>query len=116
MAGNGALVEDDAAFRIDPGRDEGSRHFPGMGGKGGGILRRRQRMQIDDAVNALETLLQPDPVSERAQVITKMQIPGRLHAGKAAFHVSSSRGALSGGRSLPSSLRLVKRAFPEKRA
>ena len=116
MTGNGALIKYDAAFCIYPGCYKGGRHFPSMSSKSCGFLWCRHRMQVDDAINAFKTFLQPDPVFERAQIITEMQIPGRLYAGKYAFHVLSSRGALSGEQSLSSSLRLVKRAFIKKGA
>ena len=43
-------------------------------------------MQINDAVIAFSRVLQLHPVAQRAKVIAKMQIAGRLHAGKNAGH------------------------------
>ena len=45
-------------------------------------------MQIDDAENALVVALDLDPILQRSQVVSNMQIAGRLNAGKdACFHV-----------------------------
>jgi hypothetical protein len=39
-------------------------------------------VQVDDAENALVIVLDAHPVLERAQVISDVQISGRLHAGE----------------------------------
>jgi hypothetical protein len=48
-------------------------------------------MQIDDAENALELILQRDPVAQGTQVIAQMQLAGRLHAREDAVHWSSPK-------------------------
>ena len=51
-----------------------------------GVLWQGQRVQIDDAEDAFVIVLQRDPVADRAEVIAKMQIAGRLDAGKDSVH------------------------------
>jgi len=56
--------------------------LPDLGAKLGGLLVERDRVQVDDAENALVIALDSHPVFERPQIISDVQIPGRLHAGK----------------------------------
>ena len=51
------------------------------------ILVRRDGMQVHDAEDALVVVLDADPVLERAQIISDVQISGGLHAGEdSCFH------------------------------
>ena len=43
---------------------------------------RGQRMQVDDAVDAVVAVLQRDEVADGAEIVAEMQIAGRLDAGK----------------------------------
>ena len=91
MGADHALVEDDAVFGVDAGSDIGSRHLARRMTQLGRILRLGQRVQIDDAEDALVIVLQRDPVADRAEIIAEMQIAGRLDAGKDAVHRTSLR-------------------------
>ena len=52
-----------------------------------GVLVNRDGVQVDDAENALVIVLDAHPVLERAQIISDVQIAGRLHAGEdSCFH------------------------------
>ena len=86
---NHALVEDRAALGVDAGGDVRCRHLARAGPQLGGILRLRQRMQVDDAEDALIVLLQRDPVQNRAEIIAEVEVAGRLDAGKDAVHLAS---------------------------
>src|SRR6516162_11916304 len=86
MSGNHALVEDDTALGIDAGGDVGGRHFARGGAQFGRILRLSERMQVDDAEDAVVVILQRDPVADRPEVIAEMQVAGRLDAGEDAVH------------------------------
>ena len=76
---------------IDAGGDIGGRHLARRSAQLVGILRQGQRVQIDDAEDALEVVLQRDPVADRAEIIAEMQIAGGLDAGKNAVHLISYR-------------------------
>ena len=95
MRGDHALVEDDAALGVDAGGDIGGRHLARRGAQLGGILRLGQRVQVDDAEDALVVVLQRDPVADRAEIIAEMQIAGRLDAGKNAVHWISDAAAVA---------------------
>ena len=69
-----ALIEDDAALRVDAAGDIG----------GGDVADRpvellrishRDRMHVDHAIDAFMRVLQPDPVEHRAEVVAEMEIP-----------------------------------------
>src|SRR5262249_16439183 len=92
MRADRALVEDDAALGIDAGCDIGGCQRARRLAQLVGILQLRQRMQIDDAEDALEIVLQRDPVADRAEIVAEMQIAGRLDAGKNSVHKASDRG------------------------
>ncbi len=86
MFGNLALVEHDMFFGIDAAGDEGGRDFPDARLQFLRLLRQRDRVQIDDAIDAIMGLLQLDEFGDRAEIISKMQIARRLHAGKNPFN------------------------------
>ena len=86
MARDAALVEDDAAVGIDAGGDVGGGHFVRLGAELKRVLRQRERVQIDDAEDAVEIALEAHPVADRAEIIAEMQVAGRLDAGKDPIH------------------------------
>ncbi len=76
------LIEDDMLFRVDAGGDEG-------GGDRADLARhvlvdelRRQRMQVDDAIDAVVVFLQRHELADRAEIVAEMEVAGRLNAGK----------------------------------
>ena len=84
MAGDLALVEHDVLLRIDAGGDEGRGHLPGVAREFGRAAPDRtglrQRMHVDDAIEAIMGLLQLHEIDDRAEVIAEMQITCRLDA------------------------------------
>ncbi len=85
MLRHGRLIENDMLFRIDAGRDEGGcdrtdlvRHVL-MDELG------RQRMHVDDAVDAVIAFLQRHELADRAEIVAEMEIAGRLDAGENDF-------------------------------
>jgi hypothetical protein len=82
MLGNPTLVEHDIAFYVDAAGQKRRGHFADVLAKLGRIMRHRHRVQVDHAIEAGMGRLHLDEALERAQIITKMQIAGRLHAGK----------------------------------
>ena len=83
-----ALVEDDAALGVDARGNKGRSHLAGIGSQLGRVLRNRDRVQIDDTEDAVEVevLLHIHPIADGAQIISQMQVSGRLNAGKNALH------------------------------
>ena len=72
MFRNLALVEHDVSRRIDTRCDESGRHFTDVRLQELRVLRHRDGVQIDDAVDALVRLLQRHELCDRAEVISKM--------------------------------------------
>ena len=90
MPGDLALVEHDVLFRIDAGGDEGRGHFAGIAREFGraapDVDAMRDRVHVDDAIDAIVRLLQLDEIDDRAEVIAEMQIARRLDARKNPFN------------------------------
>src|SRR5689334_4906009 len=84
-----ALVEDDAVLGVDAGGDIRGGDLARRMAQLRRVLRLGQRVQIDDAEDALVIVLQRDPVADRAEIIAEMKIAGRLNAGKNAVHRTS---------------------------
>ena len=84
MAGHLALVEHDVLLRIDAAGDEGRGHFAGVAREFGraapDVDRLRDRVHVDDAIDAVMRLLQLHEIDDRAEVIAEMQIARRLDA------------------------------------
>ena len=80
VARDHALVEDDAALGVDTGGNVGRGNLAGARRELCGLGHDRERMQVDDAVDAVEVLLQLHPVTHRAQVVAEMEIAGGLDA------------------------------------
>ena len=95
MAGDLALVEYDVLLRIDAGGNERRGDLAGVACE----LRRpapdvdalRDRMHVDDAIDAVMGFLHLHEVDDRAEVIAEMQIARRLDARKYFFNKSHSQ-------------------------
>src|SRR3546814_10011088 len=75
------LVEQDVLPRVDAGRDHRRGEFAGRAAQVIGVEQaRRDRMHVDHAEDALELVLQRDPVAHRAEIIAEMEIAGGLDA------------------------------------
>src|SRR5919201_4173352 len=89
------LIEDDMFFRIDPAGNEGGGHLACVLRQLLGAAPDRQRLgnrvQVDDAVDALVPVLQRDELGDGAEVISEMQIACRLYAGKHSFLEAHAR-------------------------
>ena len=73
-----------------PGGDQPGRDLAGVVRKLSGILWHGDRVQIDDAINAVVLPLHRDPILDRAEVVAEVQIAGRLYAGKNPLHVRNA--------------------------
>src|SRR6516164_1523377 len=82
VLGDLALVEYDISFRIDPAGQKGGGDLADRPRQFAGVLPYRNGVQIDDAINAVETVLQLDEALNRAEIIAEMKVAGRLHAGE----------------------------------
>src|SRR5262249_41497500 len=80
-----ALVKHDVAPGIDAACNEGGRDLAGCARQLNRVLPDRDRMQIDDAVDAIVAILQLNEFDNGAEVIAEMQITGRLYPGKYPF-------------------------------
>ncbi len=76
----------------------------------GRVLPHRDRVQVDDAVDAVVAVLQLDEALDRAEIVAEVQVAGRLHAGKHQFLERHARVSANGvnararpchGRALP---------------
>ena len=85
MLGDLALVEDDMLLGVDAGGDESRGDLADARFQLYRVLRDRDGVQIDDAIDAVMRALQFDEFDDRAEIIAKVQISGRLHAGKNPF-------------------------------
>src|SRR4051794_28168794 len=87
--GNLALIEHDVPLGIDASGDESRRHLAGRAPKrfwpAPYVNRYGDRVHVDNAIDALELLLQRDEFLDRAEVVAEMQVAGRLHPGKHAL-------------------------------
>src|SRR5258708_4297334 len=95
MLGDLALIEDDMLFRIDTAGNEGggdlARVLRQLLGAAPDHQRLGNRVQVDDAIDALVPVLQCDELCDGAEVIPEMQIAGRLYAGKHPFLEAHAR-------------------------
>ena len=76
----GGLNEDGRALGINAGGDVRGGDFTTAAGEIFRIGASRDRMQIDDAINALVLILQAHKLLQGAEIIAEMQAVGRLHA------------------------------------
>ncbi len=87
MSGNAGLHDDGGMFWIDPDGDENSGELLDLLSQLGGILVQRDRVQIDDAENAVIVILDCHPILECPQVVSDVWISGGLDSGKdSCFH------------------------------
>ncbi len=85
------LHHDRGLLRIDARGQKQRGDLQDLGAQLGRLLINRDGVQIDDAEDALVVVLDLDPVLQRAQIISDVQIAGRLNAGEdACFHVEST--------------------------
>src|SRR5690606_18061204 len=75
-----ALIEDDMLLRIDAGSEEGGGDLARLVGEIVIDHLRGQRMQVDDAVDAVVGVLQGDELADGAEIIAEMEISGGLDA------------------------------------
>jgi hypothetical protein len=86
LAAKRALMEDGAPLRVNPGRDICGGDFACGLPEFGWVLLNRNRVHIDHAEEAFIVMLHGDPVADSAQIIAKVQVSGRLHAGEYPVH------------------------------
>jgi len=86
VAGDLALVEHDVFLGIDTTGQIGGGHLASGLAQLVGVLRLGQRVQVDNAEDALVIVLQRDPVANGTEIIAEMQVAGRLNAGKDTIH------------------------------
>ena len=82
MSGNRRLHNDGRMFRIDADGHQHAGEFFDLVAKLRGVLIERDRVQVDDAENALEIVLDLGPVLERSQIISDVWVSGGLDTGK----------------------------------
>ena len=93
-----ALDEQRAALRVEPEREQRRRHLAGARAQDVGVVGARQRVVVDDAVDRLVLVLEPDVVADRAQVVAEVDDPGRLDA-REDPRLADGRRERRGGRS-----------------
>ncbi len=69
-------------FGIDAAGDEGRGDLADVAPELRGVLPHRDRVQVDDAIDAVVALLQRDELDDGAEIVAEMQIAGRLNPGK----------------------------------
>jgi hypothetical protein len=94
MGGNLRLIEQDRAFGIDAAGYQRGHHLAGVGGQLGGHMRLADRVEIGEEIQALAAIglgviLHAHPVADRAQIVAKVEVAGRLDAGDDAHEVWS---------------------------
>src|SRR5262249_3253286 len=80
MAGHLALVEDDVLAGVDAGGEIAGRHLARLRAQRLRILPGGDGVLVDDAVDALELVLQPHPVPDSAEIVPEVEILGGLNA------------------------------------
>ena len=79
-----ALDEQRAAVRIQPEGEQRRGHLAGPAAQHVGIVKARQGVVVDDAVDRLELGLERDVVANRAEIVAEVDDPGRLDAAEDA--------------------------------
>ena len=85
------LVEKNRAIRIDPDGHAGGSNFACRCRQLGRVLPHSNRVHVHHAVDTGHAVLEPNPVFHCAEIISEMQLPGRLNAGKSERPVSGFR-------------------------
>jgi hypothetical protein len=78
MFRDGRLHEERAHRRIEPRGEEGDDHLPPAAGEERRIVGDGDGVVVDDADDRVVPVLQRDPVLHRAEVISDVQLAGRL--------------------------------------
>ena len=71
---------------VEAGRDQDLRELEDLGPQLGRVLRDREGVQVDDAVDRVVVVLLRDPAPHRTQVVAEVDIAGGLDAGEHAGH------------------------------
>ena len=82
MFGDLTLVEHDILSGIDAAGEECRGDLADRERQFARILPDGDGVQVDDAVDAIKTILQLDKALDGAEIIAEMEIASRLHAGK----------------------------------
>src|SRR3989442_735514 len=91
--GDMRLHEHDALLRVQAGSEKTYRHIESQRGQGAGVVRLRDRVQIDDREETVILGLQPYPVLHGAEIVADVQLTGRLDAAEHAFRGHGGHGA-----------------------
>src|SRR5258708_3926328 len=84
------LYEDRRNLRVNADREIDVGQFPGLGREHFRILRQSDGVEIDDAKETLVFPLQRDPIPQRAEIISQMNVAGWLSAAEDSFHLVSA--------------------------
>ena len=77
-----ALAEEDAAGRVQPGREQDRRRVVEALAQLRGVVGDGQRVQVDDAEDPLAAVLAGDVLGDRADVVAQVLAPRGLDAGE----------------------------------
>ena len=80
MLRHARLVEQDRTLGRNAGGNQARRHLAGALAELLRVLRHGDGVQVDDAVDGFEIILQRHPVPDRAKIIAEMQVACRLDA------------------------------------
>ncbi len=103
VLGHVTLHEHDAALRVKAGGQQLGGRDPAATAQVGRLLRHRDRMQVDNAVDGIVRLLQRHPLAQGAEIVAEMErVSGGLDAGE---HSGSGHpGSLVPGRGMAQAL------------
>ena len=99
-----ALAKEDAARRVEARGEQDRRRVVHALAQLRGVVGDGQRVQVDDAEDALAALLARDVLGDRADVVAQVLAPGGLDAGEDA-HVAAAQGGVGAARARPSRCR-----------
>ena len=80
------LAEEDAALRVEAGRDQDRGGVVEALAKLGRVIRDRGRVKVDDAVDALAPVLALHVLADRADVVAQVLAARRLNPAEDPFH------------------------------
>jgi hypothetical protein len=81
-----ALGEQRHDLGVEAGRHEDLRELEDLGPQLGRVLRDRDGVQVDDAVDGVVVVLFLDPAPHRTQVVAEVDLAGGLDAGEHTGH------------------------------
>lgn len=95
VLGDVALDEQGAVLGVETGGEQLGRGEPGVGTQLGGVLRDRDRVQVDDHVEGVVGLLEGDPLADGAEVVAEVEracrgLDSGEHAGTVRGHAHHS--------------------------